>query len=170
MQRLEAISRTLLQQQSGPTNLRVGPNALSLTAACVWLVNALHSRPEDDTAHRSLMRAVSPLTDAPNPDHHALIVVSRDSSNSSDESVLPYFADGVIFLREIRFQEHVPRMGVDNTYGYSIDSASFKHLFGSTEEELRYRYHRVGILPRGVVSQTRVVTNKTRITANPFST
>ncbi|KAG6864738.1 hypothetical protein C0991_007445 [Blastosporella zonata] len=61
--RLLAASQALSNQASAPPQLRVHPQALALTAACVWLINGLHARPEDGPAARRLMDAALPLTE-----------------------------------------------------------------------------------------------------------
>ncbi|KAG6852775.1 hypothetical protein C0991_009198 [Blastosporella zonata] len=62
--RLMGISQTLSLQASGRPEFRVTPEALTLTAACVWLLNGLHARPEDGPGARRLMDCALPLAEA----------------------------------------------------------------------------------------------------------
>lgn len=164
---LEAISRILMKQVEGPRVFRVTQEALLLTAACVWLVNCLHARPDDGSAARSLMRAVLPLTDAESPDQETLLFVSRgkgeESDSDGDLSDLPYNPFGAIFLRRIKLDLDVPRME-RNAWLPGLSSDAFQYIFKGSEEEIRYRYNPVGIIPHGVQSVHRIVTNKTHRT------
>ncbi|KAJ3963519.1 hypothetical protein EV361DRAFT_874802, partial [Lentinula raphanica] len=147
--RTEAISRVLMQQQIGEGSLRVKPDALLLTAACVWLLNSLHSRPDDGSAGRSLMRAVLPLTDADNPDPNTVLFLSRESDDEDVElTELPYIAHGTIFLRRLMLDVEVPRMRVHPT-GIYLSKSAFRYFFEATEEDVRYTYNPQGIAPRG---------------------
>ena len=64
MIRLMGISITLAQQGRGAIRSRLISESLMLTAACVWLLNGLHARPEDGPAARRLMDAALPLSEA----------------------------------------------------------------------------------------------------------
>lgn len=163
---LEGINRVLMGQQAGPPKLRVKHEALLLTAACVWLVNGLHARPDDGSAARSLMRATLPLTDAAQPDLNTVLFLAREGSGDEiddDESSLPFNPFGAIFLRRVVLDVEVPRMRV-TTPASVLSADAFQFFFNMTEQEVRYRYSPVGILPRGAVSRRRVVTNKTKRT------
>lgn len=160
-----------MKQALGAAVFRVAPEALLLTAACVWLVNSLHARPDDGSAARSLMRAVLPLTDAEEPDPNTLLFKSRqakagdgeESDGVGDVGELPYNPYGAIFLRRIILNVDVPRMVRDpDLVGLSSDG--FKYFFKMSEEEIRYKFHSVGMVPAGVQSVHRVVTNKTHRT------
>jgi hypothetical protein len=148
----------------------VKQDALLLTAACVWLLNGLHARPDDGSSARSLMRAVLPTTDASDPDIDTLLFRSRESSGSdfSDDDddhnhMLPYSPFGAIFLRRVVLDVDVPRMRVLPEPIFLTDGA-FQDIFNASQEIIRERYSPSGILPRGMPSQYRVTTSKKRQT------
>ena len=87
MIRLLAISQTLCQQANGASHARLIPEALALTAACVWLLNGLHARPEDGPAARRLMDATFPLSEAQalNPDVFAYNTSRRAGWQEEEE-------------------------------------------------------------------------------------
>lgn len=154
-----------MQQANGRPELRVTYEALLLTAACVWLLNGLHSRPDDGMAGRSLMRAILPLTDAADPDRNALIYRSWEGGDDDDEGeyLIPYNPYGAIFLRRVVLDVDVPRFAYDPNVPALSDGA-FEYLFGQSFEEVRYKYNPVGIVPRGVEATHRIITNKTKRT------
>jgi hypothetical protein len=167
-----ALGKVLSDQAHGPSKLRVKPEALLLTAACVWLINSLHSRPDDGPSCRNLMQAVLPATHE--EDDMVLAYPPRngqggdagdgdDEDDSDDEADRgnPYNPYGVIFLRKIMpgklyplpengeawsRTRSVPRMRMG---GPLLSSSAFQYHFGATEEEVRHKYHSVGRLPKG---------------------
>ncbi|KAJ4469609.1 hypothetical protein C8R41DRAFT_970774 [Lentinula lateritia] len=157
-QRVEAISRVLMRQQEGDPQLRIKPAALQLTAACVWLLNGLHSRPDDGSSARNLMTTVLPLTDSLDPDPNTVLFLSQEEEFAE----LPYNPFGVIFLRCISLKVPVPRMR-HNPEVFLLPN-SFQYLFNATQDEIRHKYHSIGVVPRHVEAQRRIVTNKTRRT------
>ncbi|KAF9060069.1 hypothetical protein BDP27DRAFT_1430481 [Rhodocollybia butyracea] len=170
--RLEAISRLLMKQAMGSPEFRVTSDALLLTAASVWLVNSLHARPDDGSAARDLMRAVLPLTDAVDPDPETLLFkggyqATGGQDSDGDEDLLldvPYNPYGAIFPRRIILNFEVPRMARDTDTPRTLPPKSFEYLFKGSVGDIEYRFHPVGIIPRGVQPVRRVVTNKTHRT------
>jgi hypothetical protein len=171
--RLVALSRILSAQASGPPALRVKQEALLLTAACVWLINSLHARPEDGPAARNLMKAVLPLTDSDDTEDQGK---EEDEEDEEDEdgdeedtsASVPYNPYGVIFLRRVvlRGENHVPRMRVGGPF---LSPPAFKFFFRTSEDEIRHKYYKIGIVPREVVDKRRVATNKMRRTTTYIS-
>lgn len=160
---VEAVNRLLLTQQRGDPKLRVKPDALLLTAACVWLINSLHSRPDDGKASKALMQRILPLTDSIDPDPNTLLFRSWDYRDDTDDYWIPFSPYGAIFLRRVMLDVEVPRMALD-TYVTPLPEDCFSYLFDATEEHIRHKYAPVGIIPRGVEATQRVVTNKTQRT------
>lgn len=156
MLRVEAINRVLIQQQSGPSSLRVKPDALHLTAACVWLLNGLHARPDDGSAAQSLMRHILPLTDASDPDIHTALFLSRKNSGKGSSHSMPYIPYGSIFLRRVALELDVPQMRF-NPHNGSLPSAAFKFIFNASEEEIWCKYDPVGIIHRVVMNMTKQI-------------
>ena len=131
------------QGLSPASGSRVRREALLLTAACVWLLNALDRRPEDGPSLKSLMGAVLPLT---HEDDHLLLAHSHcglgdDQPDNEFElnTGAPHYPYGVIFLRRIVFGQDnfAPRMICGG--GRFISKNAVLYLFGESEEDLRQR-------------------------------
>jgi hypothetical protein len=168
MIRVLALGKVLSDQAQGPSKFRVRPEALLLTAACVWLINSLHARPDDGPSSRNLMQAVLPVTHEEDdmilayPPRNGQRGDHGDDDEDSDEELdrgNPCNPYGAIFLRQImpgkvhapleageRRARPVPRMRMG---GPLLSSYAFQNLFGKTEEEIRHQYHSVGRTPRG---------------------
>jgi hypothetical protein len=165
-----ACGRILVMQASGNPALRVKPDALLLTAACVWLVNGLHARPDDGPAARSLMQAILPIADADVPDnetvayprrHQAVEEEEEEEDEDNDVPSVPYNPFGVVFLRRLMLDVQVPRMRAGGPF---LTEPAFRHYFKATREELKFKYCSTGIVPREVLGRERIVTNKTKRT------
>ncbi|THU75832.1 hypothetical protein K435DRAFT_880099 [Dendrothele bispora CBS 962.96] len=138
--RVLAIKEVLRHQACGRSALRTAPEALLLTATCVWLANALHARPEDSPASRSLMRAALPVTEVDEDiDTHTLLFEPSRTPRGEDdddpnEYLVPYVPNGMIFLRCVKMGVDVPRMRVN---GPLLNGTSFEYWFGKTLDEVR---------------------------------
>ena len=98
--RLQAISQILAFQAGGDSELCMNCKALDLTAACVWLLNSLHARPEDGPAARKLMDVALPVGEAED---------YRHDDNDANTPLLAYQ------------RSHLPLTGrrLDDTVDYS---------------------------------------------------
>ena len=74
MYRTDAIGEVFRIQAEGSSDLHTTHEALLLTAAGVWLLNSLYSRPDDGPASQQLMQAILPLASAQDIDHDLLAV------------------------------------------------------------------------------------------------
>ncbi|KAG6876902.1 hypothetical protein C0993_012195 [Termitomyces sp. T159_Od127] len=184
--RLQAASSIISWQASGEPQLRVNEHALTLTAACVWLINGLHARPEDGPAARRLMDAALPVEEADevaadNVAYRRSLpqnkVVARDDREQGDEDeeevsdddeegtvthrsgTVAHNADGCVFFRRIKFVD-APRFRVG---GPTMPEAAFRFWFGASLQVIEARYLRVGILDKEVVSRIRSTMNKRRL-------
>ncbi|KAJ3566668.1 hypothetical protein NP233_g6858 [Leucocoprinus birnbaumii] len=157
--RMTAISQTLHQQSQGCTRLRFLHDALTLTAACVWLLNGLHARPDDGPASRDLMDAALPLVEAcDSTDLQLAYRVSLDDDNQALVAHIPY---GCVFLRRISIRQ-VPRLRVS---GLVLPVKSFKFWFkGLDREQVQNRYQTAGIIDRRVVRLQRSTMSKRPLT------
>ncbi|KAF8525886.1 hypothetical protein BU17DRAFT_83391 [Hysterangium stoloniferum] len=161
-------------QAEGPSELHTKPEALLLTAACLWLINGLHSRPDDGSADRKLMEAILPLTEVDDQlDHLTLMFTPRggyrlqaeeeeeeEEDGEEEVELTPWNPYGVIYIRRLVIKE-VPRF---RTGGPSLTVAAFQAFFKASQEEIHFRFNKTGILPPGVLPSTRIVTNKTKLT------
>jgi hypothetical protein len=180
MTRLLAISQTLSQQASGSTCSRLIPEALTLTAACVWLLNGLHARPEDGPAARQLMDAALPLAEAAGLNHDVLAYnMSRqgdwqqeeeeegeeeegrgEPNNRRHHGRVPYMPYGCIFLRCIMIGEVVPHLRIGGTV---LTEPAFKFWFeGMTLDQVQAMYQKSSVIPRNTLAGKRP-TNKAKM-------
>lgn len=171
MTRLLAISKTISQQAAGATVGRLIPEALALTAACVWLLNGLHARPEDGPAARRLMDAALPLSEAErlNTDVLAYNTFRRASWQEDEDDAeenrvsrtrVPYIPYGCVFFRRIMIGEFVPRLHIGGTI---LSESAFKFWFdGMTIEQVEAMYQKSGIIPISALAGRRP-TNKGRM-------
>ncbi|KAJ3559064.1 hypothetical protein NP233_g11357 [Leucocoprinus birnbaumii] len=174
--RIMACSQVFDMQQIGISSSRFMPETLLLTAACIWLVNGLHARPEDGPAARDLMRAVLPVTEVQGiSDRNVLAYSTRipdwqheeEESGPEDESPrVPYIPYGCIFLRRIMLEAAVavPRMRIG---GPDISLPSFSFWFSATIQGLQHKYQTTGIVDQKGVREKRSTTNKCPTT--PYS-
>lgn len=171
------MSITLSQQASGNSQFRVEPDALLLTAACVWLINGLHARPEDGPAARSLMRATLPLTEASGADpgllpYPASTAEEEEEEESGEEGEdspgpVPYIPYGVIFLRRIMIHGAILRMRKGGPF---LNVAAFHFFFNGTIDDIKHKYRKLGIIPREQLALPRNNTNRSTRTATYIST
>lgn len=178
--RLLAISTALSLQANGQPEHRVKREALLLTAACVWLVNALHARPDDGPSSRDLMKAVLPLTNT--SDDRILAHARRraqvddgdgdDGSESNDQEFdvgTPCYQNGAIFIRRIMVgpAEDIPvprmRSPKGNRGGPFIAPSTFQYFFKVSEEEICHIYGIPGFKPSDPKSSKRP-SNRTKCT------
>ncbi|KAG6852703.1 hypothetical protein C0991_009719 [Blastosporella zonata] len=183
--RLLAASQAISNQASGRAELRVYPQALALTAACVWLINGLHARPEDGPASQRLMDVALPLTE---DNGASLDTVAYRSAGPRVGELL--YAEGTIgavaqgFLEEeeqsngegeggeeinalrrrrpathLRLGE-VPRLRIG---GPVLIPAAFKFWFGVTIEVLEWQLVKTGFVDKELVRAIRSTTNKSAI-------
>ncbi|KXN82138.1 hypothetical protein AN958_03192 [Leucoagaricus sp. SymC.cos] len=177
--RLMAVDEVLARQRDTPGIGRFQLEALTLTAACVWLINGLHSRPDDGSAARQLIHASLPLTDAEDADADLLLYPTStrrrqlthededgsDSDNSDNHlndngrlPVVPIAANGVVFFRRVIVANSPQlRMG-----GVTLSEPGFSYWFGMDRERLEAKYRRTGIVDKNVIATIRSTTNKRR--------
>jgi hypothetical protein len=176
--RLTAISQTFNLQADGNSKSRLLPEALTLTAACVWLLNSIHARPEDGPSARRLMDAVLPVTEARGATRDILAYNTavqpdreveeeeeeeEEEEGSEDEIVragVPYNPHGCIFLRRMMVGA-VPRLRAG---GPVLPSNAFKYWFGGmTIEEVSLKYRTTGIIDKTALVGRRAKTNKAKM-------
>ncbi|KXN83946.1 hypothetical protein AN958_00784 [Leucoagaricus sp. SymC.cos] len=177
MIRLMAVNEVLAAQAVAPVLSRFKLEALTLTAACIWLINGLHSRPDDGSAARQLILAALPLTDAEDADPDLLLYLMstrrrqpiEDENNSSDSDtppnnnnhhspVVPIVANGVVFFRRV-IPGEAPRLRIG---GLTLAEPGFSYWFGMDREHLEAKYRRTGIVDKNVIATIRSTTSKRR--------
>jgi hypothetical protein len=167
-----AISRTFSLQEDGPARIRFMPEALLLTAACLWLINSLHARPEDGPASRDLMRAILPITEESDVIRDVLAYNTsvrpawQEEEEEEDDPYerppgVPYNPYGIVFFRTIMLQ--TDKVDVPRFYcgGPSITPPSFKFFFdGMTQADVESKYKTVGFVARETIANMRPTNKK----------
>ncbi|KAJ3565620.1 hypothetical protein NP233_g7516 [Leucocoprinus birnbaumii] len=152
--RVFAISNVLGLQSRGPTYKRFSPDSLLLTAACVWLVNSLHARPDDGPSSRDLMDAALPVKVAADVlDEQLAYPVSTNETNTQRVAYIPF---GYVFLRRMLCGE-VPRLRMQ---GPLLPSKSFLYFFGMDIVQLKRDFQHSGFVDNEVIEKTRFTTSK----------
>ena len=163
MTRITAISKTFYHQVGAANDKRFMAEALSLTAACVWLANGLHARPEDGPAARRLMDAVLPVTEADGVSREVLAYNTsvrgeeRGEEEEEEEDVsssrrVPYNPYGCVFFRRLKLGD-APRLRVG---GPVLSPPAFKFWFnGLSIEEITAKYQTTGIVDRTALAHKR---------------
>jgi hypothetical protein len=160
MTRLTAISKVLYYQANAVNHCRFMPESLLLTAACVWLTNGLHARPEDGPAARRLMDAILPLTEADEVSRDILAYNTKvrggggeedeegeeEEEAGSDGNAVPYNPYGCVFLRRLRLGD-APRLRVG---GRDLSDPAFKFWFKGTIEQVTAKYQLGGLIEKDV--------------------
>lgn len=157
MTRLTAISKILCHQASAASHKRFMPEALTLTAGCVWLANGLHARPEDGPAARRLMDAILPVTEADGVSRETLAyntsVRGREQEEEEEDEEeegssrrrVTYNPYGCVFFRRLMLGD-APRLRVG---GPILSPPAFKFWFhGLSIEEVTAKYQTTGIIDR----------------------
>lgn len=89
-----AINFVLTCQVQGAREHRATQKALLLVVALVWLVNGLHSRPDDGSASRNLMSAILPHVEHEGADPNTLAYYACTDfeviQDEDDHATLPY--------------------------------------------------------------------------------
>jgi hypothetical protein len=132
-------------QAEGSWALRATMPALLLTAGCVWLLNGLHSAPDNGPASRNLMDCILPEVDRVGADEIFLAYGKAIDADDDDDDgymsddydirmTLPGNPHGLVFLRDLRIgQRHpVPRM----SSGKALSDRSFRFFFGIDLEDI----------------------------------
>lgn len=161
-----AIHNILLSQREAPGKYRIKQLGLTLTAACVWLANSMHSRPMDDSAYRKLMDLALPREQKEILTLNT-IAYPTPLEDPADDETHPCWIYGAIFLRKFYLPGAVtsPRMAsFEEGLGFFTPVES-KFLFGMTAEDLKYKFNNLGFYRREDVPVARErVTNKKRRT------
>jgi len=118
-------------------------SALLLTAGCVWLLNGLHSTPDNRSASRELMDCILPEVDRRGANQMFLAygkAIDDDDDDDDDDDnydtrmMLPEIPHGLVFFHSLRMGQHhpVPRL----KSGKRLSDKSFYNLFGIEFEDI----------------------------------
>ncbi|KAG6906930.1 hypothetical protein DXG01_011320 [Tephrocybe rancida] len=151
-------------QSEGSPDHRASRHALLLTASLVWLINGLHSAPDNGASSKNLMMCALPHVNRMGADPNILAfgtptrdndVDSQADTDSDDErlpherhrrdaTTLPAYPYGLLFFRSIRVgQKHpVPRFSSIHVLNSTLDDDSFKFFFGTTKDNIETEFFR----------------------------
>lgn len=151
-----------------PLQVRVLPSTLALVAGLVYLVNSLHSRPDDDFAGRATQRTIFPLTH--NMQHPNLLVPNKDLGRvlAQYPDGFPYALAGSHFLTDIWLKPQSERIRFCQSR--SIPEQNFHHVFGCALDEIKRKFFQSGLALRAkrknCVPQRKGYTKKRRARAD----
>ena len=159
--RAKAIQLVLGWQAEGKWELRASMQALLLTAGCVWLLNGLHSAPDNGPASRNLMDCILPEIYRRGADE-MLLAYGRAVDDANDEMddddydgrfYLPGNPYGLVFLNSLRIgQRHpVPRLQKNK----SLSDRSFEFLFGIAFRDIDESFFRSSSIHSGPLNRSR---------------
>lgn len=134
--RLQAISSILSHQIPAAADRRVRASALTLTAGLVWLLNCLHSRPDDRQAARRIIDAVFPHSVNQGGANLPIYLGEDGADYEVSKAYAPF---GVLFLRDIQLPpgSPCPRMRV----GTVIDDRTCIAVFGKDMGALSHEFN-----------------------------
>ena len=112
--------------------------ALLLTAACTWLLNGLHSAPDDGPANRDLMRCMLPLITrrGARDIFFAYGTALDDDADEADLEDLPGIPHGLVFFNSLRIGPSYPVPRADRRIAGALQPRSYGFLFGVSQEEI----------------------------------
>ena len=165
--RAKAIQLVLAWQMEGNVRFRSKWSALLLTAGCVWLLNGLHSAPDNGPANRELMDCVLPyverhsvsdvfLAHGSEDDRDTIIIDSDDDEDCTAAN--PY---GLVFFHSLRVGPDYPVPRLDST-PRTLSDRSFRYFFKLSFSDVGEEYFRrapIQLLEPGMRSN-----NRTRLT------
>ena len=146
-----AANQLLTAQWSSGPRSRTHVLSLQLTAALIYRVNAMHSRPSTGSAFHALLRSSLPLTDERQSPH---LISGRDDNpqgwRDREDFYEPVAERGVIWLRDLRLPEdettsiQCPRFpkNWDSQHHPQIQTRHYTVLLGLTYETVQHELGR----------------------------
>jgi hypothetical protein len=148
--RAKAVQLVLAWQAEAPWQHRATKSALLLIAGCVWLLNGLHSTPDNGPSSRDLMDCILPEVDCRGAEQMFLAygkAVDADDDDFIDGDFddlekLPGNPYGLVFFRSLRVGPTYPVPKLKSTKGLSGNS--FRNLFGIEFADIDESFFRSG--------------------------
>jgi hypothetical protein len=141
--------RQLIEAQHNATSKsRVQPYALELTAALLWRINMLNSRPATGSSEHALMCASLPITDNfLHPDVLDGCDRNPHRDQAEGEACRPFAPGNVLWFRDINYGgasnrgRIAPSFRAHTTLGlvrrWPLDEEHFNHLLGYSVQEIK---------------------------------
>ncbi len=159
------------------TKAQIRDEAMLLLAALVWLVNGLHSRPDDRNHARNLVTAALPHlsravidetvvlwpTKANNDDEGPRDDDDDDNDDGPPSSTVPCASYGLVFFCNMRIPPAVPipRLEVSP---WRLSDEAFLFFFKKDPETMRRQIQPIGIINPEDLPATRIGGNRKKIT------
>jgi hypothetical protein len=128
---------------------RAKMSALILTAGCAWLLNGLHSAPDNKLASRHLMDCILPLVDRRGGDDMFFAYGKAIDDNDGDDDrdydgrlTLPASPYGLTFFRDLRLGPNYPVPRFKS--GIRLSPRAFYFFFNIEFEDIRETFFRSG--------------------------
>ncbi|PPQ88290.1 hypothetical protein CVT25_002766 [Psilocybe cyanescens] len=125
--RLNAATQILSAISVESAQYRNRQNTLALIAGLVWLINGLHSAPDNSQHWRAVQKAVLPLTLDNNTVPNA-ILPQGDTVDTNNEDNVPFAEYNVVYLRDFFYKEEADSLRFRGTS--ELPEAAFRYIFG----------------------------------------
>ena len=165
--KLYAATMLLSAINTEPIRIRCLRSTLALVAGLVYLINSLHSRPEDDRAGRAIQQTIFPLTQ--NIEHPNILVHNRDLTRVAARypDGYPYAMAGSLFIADMWLKPQTERIKFRQSR--VVPETVFKRVFGCEFDEIGRKFFQSGVLRalrHGYVPQRKGFTKKRRARAD----
>jgi hypothetical protein len=158
--RLHALSTVLSSINSSSREQRAHYQSVLLVAACVWMINGLHSCPADNSCSRELIKCILPLTiDLHNNRNLFIPNQSLDQIQKDYNTGVPHTRGSLIFLREMVWPPVAS--GVCFRVQRKLPGNTFQTLFEKSYSAVRHSLIPIGFHMRNDVPRTCFATRKT---------
>lgn len=125
--RLNAATQILSAISVESAQYRNRQNTLALIAGLVWLINGLHSAPDNSQHWRAVQKAVLLLTLDNNTVPNA-ILPQGDTVDTNNEDNVPFAEYNVVYLRDFFYKEEADSLRFRGTS--ELPEAAFRYIFG----------------------------------------
>ncbi|KAG5223529.1 hypothetical protein IMY05_C0771000600 [Salix suchowensis] len=156
---MDAFSRLLSAMNDQAPDQCISAAMLTTYAATVWMINGVHSRPDNQTGGRACRDVALPKY--VDYSHDDLVQLGYDDNtvgHVSDDPTVTFSPYGVLFMRRIYFppESNTVRLPI----GERLSLEHYPLVFGKTLQELRRMFGATGITRRRDLPHTRFSMNK----------
>ena len=125
------------------TPVKIYPSTLALVAGLVYLINALHSCPDDDSAGRTIQKTIFPLTQSMN--HPNILVRNRDLNRvvHTYPNGFPYALAGSLFMADFFLRPEFEYYKFRDPRTLPIEA--YQQIFGCPLAQIGLRFFQRGV-------------------------
>jgi hypothetical protein len=126
-----------------PTAVKMYLSTLDLVAGLVYLINALHPCPDDDSAGRAIQKTIFPLT--PSMNHPNILVRNRDLNRVAHTypNGFPYALAGLLFMADFFLKPEFEYYKFRDPRTLPIEA--YQQIFGCPLAEIGRRFFQRGV-------------------------